>query len=169
LSSCNFVPYIIAQNRVRSSSLCISTLEDSSKVYFAFFLSCISFSKSFRSLQRFLEFLKENEKWKTGAQCWAGHSAQGLAGSAMPSMEPAHDLSAGVRSPGALAARSLRAVRTRWRACRQCSADEHRESSEEAPGMVVARGTHPLGSATMRVEATMYVGIRWCRVGSSGR
>jgi hypothetical protein len=96
--------------------VCRSTLEYSSKVYFAFFGGCISSPRHFRSLQQLLEYLKENKKLETGAQCWADHSAQGLAGSARPG--PAHGLGAGVRMPGACVVQSAHVVRAQWCACR---------------------------------------------------
>jgi uncharacterized membrane protein len=52
---------------------------------------------------------------------------------------------------------------------RQGLAGEHRESSEEALDMVVGRGTHPLGGAMVRAEATVYGGVRRRRLDSVGR
>jgi hypothetical protein len=73
LTSCNFVPFIIDQNMIRSISLYKSTLEDSSKIYIAFFCVVFHFLAIFESLSYFSEIsnlINKNEK-KIAAQSWA--------------------------------------------------------------------------------------------------
>jgi hypothetical protein len=60
---------------IRSSSLYKSTVEDSSKIYLAFFWVVFHFLGIFESLSYFPKIsnsIKENEKGKTAAQSWAG-------------------------------------------------------------------------------------------------
>jgi hypothetical protein len=72
LSSYNFVQCIIEQNRVRSSSLCSYTLEDSDKFYFTIFGHFCKFLGAFEVWNNFCGLNKSETKFKS-PQCWASN------------------------------------------------------------------------------------------------
>jgi hypothetical protein len=72
LSSYNFVKCIIEQNRVRSSSLCSYTLEDSYKIYFTIFGHFCKFLGVFEVWNNFCGLNKWETKFKS-ALCWASN------------------------------------------------------------------------------------------------